>query len=606
MNNHRYRSGVLAKRIFKQLKPYWLHITGIFTLSLLAIPLELLKPLGLKLVIDSAFGNHPLPAFIHFILPNSFHFTFNSIIIIAAALVIIVALIDNLFLFVSWIMSVYTGEKLVLDFRTRLFNHIQRMSLAYHDETGTSDALYKIQWDTVGIRTLLLNNIMPIVTSLVTLVSMIVVMFTINWHFALIAICIIPPILLLIRLSNSRLRNDWEQVKHEESRAMSVLQEVLTLLRIVKAFGQEDGEEKRFTQQSGRAIQGQMKVAWIAALFHSSVWIVFAIVTALFILLGAKYVQAGEMTLGDLTLMLAYLTQFFNPLHNISKNLTDVQSSLTSIERVFQLLDKEQEVEENPAAISMQNAKGGFLFNDIHFGYKKDIEILQGVSFEIHPGERVGIMGSTGAGKSTLISLLMRFYDPTSGEILIDGKNLKDLRLADYRNQFGIVLQEPVLFSTTIAENIKYGRPGATEKEIMEAAKAANAHDFIMHCKDGYNTMVGELGMQLSGGERQRISIARAFIKNAPVLVLDEPTSSLDIRTEAQIIESIERLMEGRTTFMITHRLDTLKTCNVLLHFEKGHLIEVVRGADTMNIEQKKSALMNIKAITSSNIDSGN
>lgn len=600
MSNSRYPAGVLTKRILKQLKPYGLHIAGIFLLSLLAIPTTLLKPLAVKMVIDSAFGNESMPSFIRFFLPDGYHFTFTNIIVIAAVFVVLVAIIENLFSFVLWILSIYTGEKIVLDFRTRLFNHLQRLSLTYHDETGTSDALYKLQWDTSGIRYLLINNITPIVTSLITLVAMVAVMFAINWHFALIALGMIPLIFILIRFSNARLRNDWENVKQEESRAMAVVHEVLSALRVVKAFGQEKGEENRFVGQSDKAVKGQIKIAWMVALFNASVWIIFAIGTALFIFLGANYVQAGKMTLGDLTLMLAYLTQFFSPLQNISKNLTDTQSSITSIERVFQLLDKEQEVTERPAAVNLHKAQGGFHFRQVSFGYNKSKETLQNLSFVIQPGDRVGIMGSTGAGKSSLISLLMRFYDPSSGEIFLDGKNLKDIKLDDYRNQFAIVLQEPVLFSTTIAENIRYGKPGATEKEMVEAAKAANAHEFIMRLKDGYNTMAGERGMQLSGGERQRISIARAFIKNAPILILDEPTSSLDIGTEAQIMESIERLMEGRTTFLITHRLDTLKSCNVLLHLEKGRLVEVVNGADASKLEQRKADFLNRRNVFAS------
>ena len=593
MSNSRYPTGVLTNRMIGQLKPYWPHIAGIFLLSLLAIPTTLLKPLAIKMVIDSAFGNEPMPSFIRLFLPDGYHFTFTNIIVIAAVFVIVVALVENFFSYILWILSIYTGEKLVLDFRTRLFNRLQRLSLAYHDETGTSDALYKLQWDTSGIRYLLINNITPIVTSLITLVAMVAVMFAINWHFALIALGIIPLIFILIRFSNARLRNDWENVKQEESRAMAVVHEVLSALRVVKAFGQEKGEERRFVGQSNKAVKGQIKIAWMVALFNASVWIIFAIGTALFIFLGANYVQAGKMTLGDLTLMLAYLTQFFSPLQNISKNLTDTQSSLTSIERVFRLLDKEQEVAERPGAVGLHHAKGGFDFRQVSFGYNKNKETLQDLSFVIQPGDRVGIMGSTGAGKSSLISLLMRFYDPSSGEIFLDGKNLKDIKLDDYRSQFAIVLQEPVLFSTTVAENIRYGKPGATDKEMIEAAKAANAHEFIMRLKEGYNTLAGERGMQLSGGERQRISIARAFIKNAPILILDEPTSSLDIGTEAQIMGSIERLMEGRTTFLITHRLDTLKSCNVLLHLEKGRLVSVAKGADASNLEQRKADFLN-------------
>ncbi len=525
-----------------------------------------------------------------FFFRDGYNFNFDSIIVIATALVVIVALIQSLFSLASWIISTYTGEKVVLDFRTRLFSHIQRMSLTYHDTIGTSDTLYKLQWDTVGIRTLLLNNLIPLVTSFITLIAMTVVMFTISWRFALIAFCMIPPMLFLVRASKSRLKRNWEKVKNQESSAMSVLHEVLSSLRVVKAFGQEKGEEVRFTHQSGKAIRGQMKVAWVAGIFNSILSMLFTVGAALFVFIGANYVHSGTMTLGELTLMVFYLAQFLNPLQSISKNITDIQSSIVSIGRVYTLLDKEQEVTENPLAINMHKAKGAIQFKELHFGYNKEKNTLHNISFEVQPGDRVGIMGSTGAGKSSLISLLMRFYEPTSGTILIDGKDIKEIKLTDYRKQFGLVLQEPVLFSTSIAENIKYGRPEATETEIIQAAKAANAHEFIIHCKNGYETLVGERGMQLSGGERQRISIARAFIKNAPVLILDEPTSSVDVNTEALIMESMERLMEGRTSFLITHRLDTLNSCNIILHLEKGQLVDIVNNKDTQSIGNKIAA----------------
>jgi ATP-binding cassette subfamily B protein len=276
----------------------------------------------------------------------------------------------------------------------------------------------------------------------------------------------------------------------------------------------------------------------------------------------------------------------------ISKNINDIQSSLTSIARVYALLDTEQEVKEAAHPVSLTRAKGAFEFRDVSFSYQGEKLTLSHLTFKIQAGDRVGIMGTTGAGKSTVISLLARFYDPSAGEIFIDGTEVKNIRLSDYRSQFGIVLQEPVLFSTTIAENIRYGRSGASEAEVVRAAKAANAHDFITKSPDGYNTMVGERGVQLSGGERQRISLARAFIKDAPVLILDEPTSSIDVKTEAQIMEAIERLMEGRTTFMITHRLDTLNTCNVILHLEGGELVDVIRGHDSGVLERKKKSFV--------------
>jgi len=576
------------RRTWLQARPFWGQIILLFFLSLLATPIALLKPYAVKLIIDSAFGHEPLPSFIRFFFAEGYKFSFTAIIFTAAALVIVTALVENLLMLVNWVLTTYTGEKLVLHFRTQLFNHLQRLSLAYHDTAGTSDSLYRLQWDTTGIRTLLLGNVAPLFSSFLTLFAMVGVIFFINVPLAIIAVSVIPPLFLLIRYSSSKLKKNWEKVKDKESRALSVLQEVLTSLRVVKAFGQEDGEEERFVRQSDTAVKEQIKVAWMAASFYLVVGLVFAIATALFIYLGARYVQQGRMTLGELTLMLAYLTQFFAPLQNISKIITDIQASMASIERVYTLLDKEKEVKETSHAANLSTAKGSFWFQRVSFGYTPQKQTLSGLSFEIRPGDRVGIMGSTGSGKSTLIGLLMRFYDPASGQIVLDGKDIRDYKLVDYRKQFSLVLQEPVLFSTSVYENIKYGKPEATETEIVEAAKAANAHEFILRCKDGYHTLVGERGMQLSGGERQRISIARAFVKNAPVLVLDEPTSSLDVKTEAQIMEAMERLMKGRTTFMITHRLDTLKSCNVVLHLEKGQLIEAKRDGGSDFVEEKK------------------
>jgi ATP-binding cassette, subfamily B, bacterial len=423
--------------------------------------------------------------------------------------------------------------------------------------------------------------------------SMVTVLVLIKWQKAMIALGVIPPLFILTRLSSKRLNKNWTKVKEDESLAMSVVHEVLSALRIVKAFGQENSENKRFIDQSGRAVKGQMRVAWTGAGFQFLISMVFATGSALFIFNGAHYVKSGEMTLGELTMVIAYLGMVFGPLESISKNLNNTQSSVTSLKRVFALLDHETEVKETANSVHLARAKGAIQFQNVSFCYNSKRPVLNNITFKIKAGERVGVMGSTGAGKSTLISLLMRFYDTTNGLISIDGTDIKNFKLADYRNQFSVVLQEPVLFSTTIKENICYGKPEATEKEIIEAAKAANAHDFIMRCVNGYDSLVGERGMQLSGGERQRISIARAFIKNAPVLILDEPTSSVDIKTEAQIMDAMERLMEGRTTFMITHRLDTLNSCNVILHLEQGELIEVVRDHDLNYIAEKKASFLN-------------
>lgn len=583
---------ILIKRILLHARRYWLHISVLFFLNLLATPIALLKPFALKLLIDSGFGSQPLPKAIRIFFPNNFTFSFQAVAIIASTLVIIIALLDNVNIFISWLLSTYTGEKLVLNFRTLLFNHVQRLSLRYHDTKGASDSLYRIQWDTMGIRSLLLAQLSPLISEFITLLSMITIMFIINWKFAVITVCIIPPLFLLTRSSNKKLMKDWYAVKDAESSAMSVIHEVLSSLRLVKAFGKEQNENDRFMHRSNEAVKGQIKLAHTAAGYSFVVGMLLAIGTAFFIYVGATFVKSGKMTLGELTLIIAYVTQIFGPLESIVKNLNEIQSSVSSIDRVLSVLDEEKEVKDNLHAVPLPKVKGSFEFQNVGFHYHPEKMILQNISFQIQPGDKVGIMGSTGAGKSTLVSLLMRFYDPTNGIITIDNIDIRKYKVADYREQFAIVLQEPVLFSTTIKENISYGKTDASEQDIIDAAIAANAHNFIMKSKDGYETMVGERGMQLSGGERQRISIARAFVKNAPVLILDEPTSSVDIRTESLIMEAMERLMENRTTFMISHRLDTLITCNLILHLENGRLIDIVRDHDNESLSKKKIALL--------------
>ncbi|GAA4013925.1 ABC transporter ATP-binding protein [Hymenobacter fastidiosus] len=587
-----FSTSYLLKRSFDQARPHWLYIAGIFICNFFTVPITLMKPLALKILIDSGFGAKPVPNFITFFFPSNYEFSFASVIGLSISLVIFVALIDNIYIVVIWLLNTYTGERLVRDFRLHIFNHIQQLSLAYHDRKGTAESVYKIQYDAYAIRTLIIENLSPILSSFITLTGMIVVMLNINWHFAIIACSVIPPMAILIRFSSKKLKKEWQKVKENESNAMSVIQEVLTSLRVVKAFGQENGESGRFMSKTDMAMKGQLKVAWIDASFYFCIGMTYAIGTALFIFLGAKYVYSGEMTLGELTMVMTYLGQIYGPLDTISRNLNEVQSSLVSLGRVYSLLDEEKEVKEIANPVNFIRANGLFEFHNVSFHYKKETSILNDLSFKIYPGDRVGIIGSTGAGKSTLISLITRFYDPTYGQILVDGVNIKEYKLSDYRKQFSIVLQEPVLFSTTIGENIAYGLPNASKAEITEAAKMANAHNFIINYPDGYDTLTGERGMNLSGGERQRISIARAFIKNAPILILDEPTSSLDVKNESQIMEAMERLVKGRTTFLITHRLDMLNSCNIILHLEKGCLEEIIINNETDTIARIKATFL--------------
>jgi ATP-binding cassette subfamily B protein len=370
------------------------------------------------------------------------------------------------------------------------------------------------------------------------------------------------------------LRQRWKEVKKLESSANSVVQEVLSSIRVVKAFGRERHEEDRFFGRATDRKNEVMRVSLLQEWFDLLVGMTMTLGVAGTLYLGVTHVRAGLLTLGDVILVYAYVQQLYDPLKAISKKMTDLQSALASAERAFTLLDEAPEVAEHPHARTLVRARGEVRFEDVSFSYDGKHPVLQDVTLTVPFGTRAGIQGKTGAGKSTLMSLLTRFYDVTGGRVLLDGVDIREYKLSDFRDQFGIVLQDAVLFSTTIAENISYGRNRATEEEIVQAARLANAHDFILNLPDGYNTLVGERGMRLSGGERQRIALARAFLRDAPILILDEPTSALDMKTEATILEALERLMSGRTTFVIAHRLGTLDNCDMQLEIRDGTLLQ--------------------------------
>jgi ATP-binding cassette subfamily B protein len=492
-----------------------------------------------------------------------------------AGLVVAIALLGKLVEFASELLSTYAGEKLVLGFRAQLFHHAQRLSLLYHDSKGTTDSAYRVQYDAPSIQWVAIHGIPPLATAVFTLVGMIYITFLIDWQLALIALVVAPFLLLAARVYAWRLRDRWLRVYELDSSALSVVYEVLAAIRVVKAFGKETHEGERFVRRSGESVRERVRVAFVGGSFTILIGLIVAVGTAAVLFVGVRHVQSGVLTLGDLLLVMSYLSQLYEPLNTLSEGKATLQGSLASAQRAFSLLDEAPGVLERPNARPLPRASGAVAFRNVSFAYREDSPVLHNVSFEIGPGTRLGISGTTGAGKTTLVSLLTRFYDPTAGQILLDGVDLRDYKLVDLRNQFAIVLQEPVLFSTSIAENIAYARPGTSEEEVVEAAKAANAHEFIVSLPHGYETQVGERGMSLSGGERQRIALARAFLKDAPILILDEPTSSVDTKTEAAIMEAMERLMHRRTAFMIAHRLGTLANCDVRLEIEDGRVVKL-------------------------------
>jgi ATP-binding cassette subfamily B protein len=562
----------VAKRAVRQMRPYWGLVSCIVLLDLISIPLALLLPLPLKIAVDTLTGSRSSRWLCAWLLPDRWLKWDMTPLIFAAVLLLAVYLLQHAVGFCDWLLRTYTGEKLVLSFRSQLFAHVQRLSFSFHDRKGSSDSAYRIQYDAPAVRDLLMNGILPLVNAVLTLVGMIYITVRIDWQIAAVSLAVAPVLFLLSRKYSKRVRTEWAELRERDSVAMGVIQETLNSVRVVKAFGQEDREHGRFLEHSGKYVRGQMRLSVLQSSFYVLVGMTVAVASTAALFLGARHVRAGALSIGSLLLLMSYVAKLYEPLSTVSGKLVESQSAMVSLGRAFSLLDEMPDVVEIPNAQPARDIRGAISFRNVSFQYDDSKLVLNGISFALTPGTHVGITGASGAGKSTILSLLTRFYDPIEGAILLDGVDLRHYKIQSLRNQFAIVLQEPVLFSTTIAENIAYAKPDATLDEIMQAAKAARAHDFITDLPEGYDTQVGQRGATLSGGERQRISLARAFLKNAPILIMDEPTSALDSYTEAEVVNATQDLMRGRTTFIIAHRTSTLDHCHFVFHLESGQL----------------------------------
>ena len=560
-------------RVLRESRSCWPHLLGIAGLSIVSLPLTLLYPLPLKVVVDSVLGSEPLPPWLVRWLP--FLRARGASLEAAIEILLGIALLVSVQSLAAWWLQTYTGEKLVWDFRARLLDHVQRLPLMFHDRYGATDSVYRIQHDAPSIQYVTIQGLVPLMTAVFTLVAMIVVTARMDVVLALIALTITPALFLLSLGCSRIVRKRSETIKNLDSSALAVIQEVIGSIRVIKAFGQENREHNRFVRRSAQRMSQQVRLSIQQAVFNVLIGLTIAIGTAAALYFGVRHVRTGTLSIGSLLMIMAYIAQIYQPLQTLTGKVTDLQVWLASLDRTFALLDQQPEIAERTGAQRLAMAQGEFEFRKVSFAYDESGRGLQDLSFRIPAGTRVGIVGTTGAGKTTLLNLMMRFYDPSSGEVLLDGQDIREYRIADLRKQYAVVLQEPVLFASSIAENIAYGKPDASDEEIIAAATAAASHDFILNLPEGYETQVGERGSRLSGGERQRISLARAFLRNSPILILDEPTSSVDIHTEAAIMEATERLISGRTTFMIAHRLSTLKTCDLILVLDEGHLVEI-------------------------------
>lgn len=566
----------LSRRFLSEVRPYWGSLLLIFAVDLLATPLMLLAPVPLKIAVDNVVGDQPLPSYVDVLLPDALSSGAN-LLLAAAILQVLVVGLAQVQQLGSYVLRVRTGEVMTQGLRERLFAHAQRLSLRRHDSRGSSDSVYRIQYDAQEVQKVTVDGLLTTAAAAVTLAATVIVVARLDWQLAAVGLLVSPLLVHLTRRYRLRVRPRYRDVKGIETNAMQVIQEAMGALRVVKAFGQEDSERDRFSQRSRTGVEARIRLAAAEGLFGLLVNVVTALGTAAVLFIGVRHVQQGTLTLGELLMVIAYLSQLYEPLKTISKKAATLQSSFASAERVFEFMDEPHDVPQAPHAVPLLRARGDVEFRHVSMRYAGGPEVLHDLSFRVEKDATVGLFGATGAGKTTLVSLLVRFYDPTAGAVLLDGLDLRGYQVADLRRQVAFVLQDPVLFSTSIGENIRYARPNASLADVVAAAEQADAHEFIGRLPDGYDTVVGERGMRLSGGERQRISLARAFLKDGRVLVLDEPTSSVDVASEARILEATERLARGRTTFMIAHRASTLARCDMWVELRGGQLSDASR-----------------------------
>ena len=566
-----------SKNVFRwalgYLRAYRGKLTLLIAVTVIEIISGLLLPWPLKFIVDNVLSNHPLPGWLAGIVGV---FGRGPIAMLAlGCLVYLILHYASEFISVAHTqMQQNIGQRLVYDLREQMFAHIQSLSLRYHLKRGAGDTIYHIENDAYCVESLTLSGLLPLVSSAVTLVSMFIVLLRINWQVALMSLVVVPFLLLVNRYYSERIVNRSEKVKDMEAGVINFFHEIFTSIRVVKAFVREPHEQQRFKDKAATTLEARMKLTLQESLFAAMINVVTTGGTAIILFIGGYNVFMGRMTVGDMLVALNYLASVFGPLVAMSHTFGNVQASVASARRVLRTLQLEPEVHDTPGAVEARDLRGYIEMRDVHFAYDEDSPVLNGISFKAQPGQMIALVGLTGAGKTSLVSLIPRFYEAPSGKVLVDGKDVSQYKLRSLRNEVSIVLQDPVLFSGTIADNIRYGRLDASDEEVIAAAKAAYAHDFIMRKPEGYQTKLGtEDGTQLSGGERQRLSIARAFLKNAPILILDEPTSSLDARAESSIFESLHELMERRTTIVIAHRLSTVRDADKILVLDGGRII---------------------------------
>ena len=575
-------------RALHYFRPFlWPSLGGI-TLTFAAIVVNSLKPWPFKYIVDgvlptdSVQGDQDAREFIARWFGDT---PPAEVALWLCVILFLVSLLGALISLAANYLLIRVGLKALLRLRTDLYACLQSLPLKYHDARRSSDSSFRVAYDSQSIQAIYNRGFATILGSVVMLLWTFAIMVWMNWPLALTSLAVLPFVTWAIGYFADRVRRQSTTIQERESDLLALTQEGISQIRMVHAFGRETFEIRQFRKRAARSLEAGLRFNITSIVSSLVVGTLMAAGTALMYYVGARQVLAGALTLGDLTVFASYLLMLYQPLEQLSYTAWALEGAAAGAARCFEVLDREDDVPDAPNAKPIVRARGEIEFRDVSFGYSPDLLILKKINLTITKGESVAFVGGTGAGKSTLLSLVPRFYDPTAGGVLLDGHNLRDLTKKSLRAQIGMVLQDTVLFSTNVKENIAYGRPGATNAEIIEAARRAQAHDFIMKMPQGFESPVGERGSHLSVGQRQRIGIARAFLKDAPILLLDEPTSALDPGTEHAIMETIAELMRGRTTLIITHRLATIHSLGRIVVLENGTISEQGTGDELLTKE---------------------
>ena len=556
------------------LRPHWKALT----IGLIAVTGEgianLLEPWPLKVVLDSLFQGKPVKGWLSHVLTNFAGSDKMAVLKFACVGVLAIAALNAICSYIEKYLTTSVAQWVTHDLRSTLYSHIQRLSLAFHDEKRTGDLISRVTSDIDSIQSFITSSLLGTLINAITLVGMVGVMLYLNWRFTLIALSVAPPLFLVVYTYTRRIKKASREVRNKEGEIVSVIEEVLTSIRVVKAFDREEYELRRLEEESLEGVEIALKARALKAKLAPIVSLIVAVGTSLVLWFGAKLVLKEALSAGAMVVFILYLAKMYKPMQELSKMTDAYAKALVGYERIQEIMETDRSIKDFPGAKRAKPLKGKVEFEHVSFHYEADSPILDDISFKIEPGQVAAIVGPTGAGKSTIVSLIPRFYDPISGVIKVDGTDIKKYTQRSLRQQVSFVLQETLLFHGPVWQNIAYGKPGAKRSEILHAAELANADEFIEKMPQGYDTIVGERGVTLSGGQRQRIAIARAVIRNTPLLILDEPTSGLDSASEKLVFEALDRLMEGKTTVVIAHRLSTIRKADIILVVKDGKIVE--------------------------------